>query len=840
MRILLKTLVKLLSIGLVFTVTMGIGLAIYVSTLLPHLPTVEEIRKIPLNIPLRIYSSDQKLIGEYGNERRIPLTLDKTPPLLIDAILATEDDRFYHHTGVDFPGLARAAISNLLSRTRGQGASTITMQVARNFYLNPEKTYTRKLKEILLAFNMERALTKDEILELYLNKIFLGHRSYGFAAAAQVYYGEDLLNLSVPEIAMLAGLPKAPSRDNPISNPDQAIERRAYVLKRLHELERIDEFSFETASNAPITAKRHIADVDIQAPYISEMARQLMYERFGEEVYQRGLNVTVTIDSEYQAQANQALRTGLLDYDKRHGYKGAVGQIALDNYAGENRHSDIMEALAEYPNSKEIVPAVVTGVRDKSFDAFNSRGETVSVEWDQIKWARKYSSPNSMGSELNSANEVISTGDVVYLQEIESNKWMLSQIPEVSGALVSLDSNTGAIMALTGGFDYYLSKFNRATQAERQPGSNIKPFIYSAALDNGFTPGSLVSAAPIVVNDSLEGVWRPQNYSKKFFGPTRLRKALSLSLNLVSVRLLRAIGIDNMVSHLSGFGFDPEKLPKNLSLALGSTSITPLNLASSFAVLANGGETVTPYLIEYIEDTEGNIVELPLICENCEDQKEGAEIDDEIKIDADPTDLVKLVEQSETQSSEEEADAIEDAVEDAIEEETQIVEEKSGRVISPQNAWLMQSLLKQVILSGTGRRALALNRSDLGGKTGTTNNFRDAWFSGFNPDVTTTVFVGFDEPSHLGKRESGASAALPIWVDYMSRVLKDFPEKPEKIPDNITTRFINKESGLATSVDDPDGYYEYFLVGTEPNNMIESLGSENSTSDSGSVTESLF
>ena len=843
MRTLLKIILKLFSIGIVFTLTMAIGLALYAATLLPGLPTVEEIREVPLNIPLRIYSADNKLIGEYGTERRIPLALDQMPPLLIDAVLATEDDRFYHHTGVDFPGLARAAINNFLSRSRGQGASTITMQVARNFFLNPEKTYTRKLKEILLAFNMERALTKDEILELYLNKIFLGHRAYGFAAAAQVYYGEDLLNLSFPEIAMLAGLPKAPSRDNPISNPERALQRRDYVLKRLHGLGRIDALSLETASAAPMTARRHIASVDIQAPYVSEMARQLMYARFGEEVYQRGFNVTLTINSTYQAKANQALRTGLLDYDLRHGYRGPIDKIVLDDYLGMDFEGKLLKALEAFPASKEILPSVVTQLNKDSFQSLSQRGETVTVSWKNMTWARRYINANAIGPEPTSAGEVLNVGDIVYVRELANGAWMLSQLPEVSGALVSLNPESGAILALVGGFDYYLSKFNRATQAERQPGSNIKPFIYSAALANGFTPSSLVSAAPIVIGDSLEGVWRPQNYSKKFFGPTPLRKALSLSLNLVSVRLVRAIGIDNTIDHLAGFGFDREQLPKSLSLALGSASITPLNLASCFAVLANGGERVAPFLIEKIEDADGRLIELlPPPCKNCDEHAVSRYGDEELEIALSLEGKAAQILDQKTGAADESGNPGEASEPDQASEpgDSTLEEAVSKRAISPQNAFLMQSLLKQVILSGTGRRARALNRTDLAGKTGTTNNFRDAWFSGFSPDVVTTVFVGFDEPAHLGRRESGAIAALPIWVDFMGRVLQDFPEKPEVIPENITTRFVNRASGKLTSADDPEGYSEYFLVGTEPSNAINPSGNEGGFGDNQSISESLF
>jgi penicillin-binding protein 1A len=601
-------------------------------------------------------------------------------------------------------------------------------------------------------------------------------------------------------------------------------------LERLHELERIDALSFETARDAPITARRHIADVDIQAPFISEMARQLVFDRFGESVYQQGLNVTVTINSAYQEKSNQALRKGLIDYDKRHGFRGPISNIALDAFSGDDPDGRLIEELAQFPASKELIPAVITQMDEQSFQGMNQRGETGTAEWENIVWARKYLSPNSLGPELTAVDDILTVGDVVYVRDLGEGKWMLSQLPEVSGALVSLDAKTGAILALTGGFDYYLSKFNRATQAERQPGSNIKPFIYSAALDNGFTASSLVSAAPIVVDDSLEGVWRPQNYSKKFFGPTPLRKALSLSLNLVSVRLLRAMGIDTTIDHLVDFGFDRERLPENLSLALGSTSITPLGLASRFAGLANGGFRVTPFLIEKIEDSEGNRIELsPIPCENCGDEAPNLSIDDAT--------ISKVIE------SEEQND-VETVSPESSESDEVVPDTESRRAISPQNAFLMQSLLKQVILTGTGRRALALNRTDLAGKTGTTNNFRDAWFSGFNPDVVTTVFVGFDEPSHLGKRESGASAALPIWVDFMGLVLQDFPEKPVQIPENITTRFINKDTGQVTAPDDPDGYSEYFVVGTEPNNLpipvTDSGETSGGTDDNQSVSETLF
>ncbi len=809
MKFILKPLLAVFLYGIVFLATMGIGLGLYAITLLEDLPTIEEIREIPLNIPLRIYTSDHKMIAEYGVERRIPITLDETPQLLLDAILVTEDDRFYHHTGVDFPGLLRASVSNILTKSRGQGASTITMQVARNVFLNPEKTYVRKLKEILVAFNMERTLTKDEILELYLNKIFLGHRAYGFAAAARVYYGEDLANLSVPEIAMLAGLPRAPSRDNPISNPERAQERRAFVLKRLHELGRIDNYSYENALNSPITARRQIDDAKLTAPYASEMARQVLYGYFGESVYERGLNVTLTINSEYQAQAEQVLRDGLIAYDQRHGYRGPVGEIAVDAFDPMADVDRLKSAVRDFSNSKEIIPAVVIKVEFDYFEALvHEAGEDVKVarvDFDNMSWAREQIGTSWLGEELRSPADAVKLGDIVYLRKPQADSeesWSLSQIPEVSGALVSLDSNTGAILAITGGFDFFLSKFNRAVQAKRQPGSNIKPFIYSAALEHGFTPSSIISAGPIVVEDKLEGIWRPRNYSNKFFGPTRLRKALSLSLNLVSVRLLRSIGIVPAIEHLEKFGFSPEDLPQHLSLSLGATEATPLEIASSFAVFANSGYRVTPYLIETITDSQNNPVILPeLNCIEC-----GSDVPHAI---------------AEEEISEEDVNP------------AQIGPEQARQVISPENVFLMQSMLQGVVKDGTGRKALSLNRSDFAGKTGTTNNFRDAWFSGFIPDITTTVFVGFDIPKFLGNRESGAVAALPIWINYMRRVIQDYPEKAYPRPETIITRFINKDTGRITRHDDPDGYQEYFVRGTEPTNLPNA-------DDPSDVSENLF
>ena len=593
------------------------------------------------------------------------------------------------------------------------------------------------------------------------------------------------------------------------------------MLGRLHALGKIDDLSFQTAQNAPLSARRHTVDADLQAPFISEMARQILYRQLGEKVYELGLNVTVTINSEYQQKANAALRQGLLDYDVRHGFRGAAGRLDLGALDTADPQA-AAAALADWSSSRELQTAVVTQVSAPGFAGVTAQGKRFAVALADMAWARQHLSPNRNGPVPAAATEVVQPGDVVYVREHE-DKWELSQLPAVSGALVSLHPGTGAIYALTGGFDYYLSKFNRAAQARRQPGSNIKPFIYSAALEHGFTPASLVSAAPIVVENELEGVWRPQNYSKKFFGPTRLRKALSQSLNLVSVRLLRAMGLDAAIRHLEQFGFEREQLARNLTLSLGSIQVTPLELAARYAVFANGGHRVAPYLIERITDAAGRPFPLPPCAADCDRSLiKPAALGVPPPLTAGPT-----------------AAAAETPGDDPGPAEPSGREHR--RAISPQNAYLITSMLKQVIRSGTGRRALALERGDLAGKTGTTNNFKDAWFSGYSPEVMTTVFVGFDEPSYLGGRESGATAALPIWIDYMGLVLQDFPAQPDAVPENITTRFINKATALVTAADDPDGYTEYYELGSEPDNLTNNVDqSTTSAVKTETVTEQLF
>ena len=749
----------------------GFGAGYVAFSVVPTLPSIGELeqKQEDIDIPLRVYTIDGRLIAEYGDQRRRPIAIEDAPPLLISAILAAEDDRFFEHHGVDFPGVLRALIANIQSRNIVQGFSTVTMQVAGNYFLDRrEKTYTRKLQEVLLAFNLERELSKEEILELYLNKIFLGQRAYGFAAASSVYFNKTLEELTLSEMAILAGIPKAPSKKNPVINPEASRLRRDYVLKRMRDLEDISEENYILAKDSPISAARHIAPIEVEASYVAEMARAYMVERYGKAAYKKGYSVFTTIDSSNQTAANIALRDGLIAYDQRHGYRGVSGAIGLND--NDNSYL-IRNALSQYPTVGGLRPAAIVDITFESINVLIASGEIQTIEPPGWKWAA-----------LNVSSD-LSIGDVIYINE--KNKGIeLAQIPEIQGAIVSLDPHDGALLALTGGFDFYAGKFNRATQAKRQAGSNIKPFIYSAALDNGFTAATLVSGAPIVVEDSLGDTWRPENYSKKIFGPTRLRKALAQSLNLVSVRLVRGLGTPLVLEHLEQFGFEPQKLPQGLSLALGSEDLTPWDMARAYGVFANGGHLIEPYLIARVENQKGEIVEYAnrvMVCPECE------------------------------QSDQYSIGLGQDALYDP---------RYSKRVLSPENAFLMTELMRDVIRTGTGRRALSLGRNDLAGKTGTTNNFRDAWFSGFNQDVVTSVWVGFDQPRDLGARESGARAALPIWIDYMEISLSGKPEKTLELPENIIKAWVHRDTGDAVAINDPDGFEEFFLMGTEPHALV--------------------
>ena len=774
----------------------------------PKLPSIEGLSNVQLQVPLRIYSSDGALMGEFGEKRRTPKKLEEIPALMRQAFLSAEDDRFFEHPGVDYQGILRAVINLILTGERGQGGSTITMQLARNFYLSSEKTYLRKLNEILLALKIERELDKEKILELYLNKIYLGNRSYGVAAAAQIYYGAELEELSLAQIAMIAGLPKAPSNYNPIINPERATIRRDYVLSRMRQLEYITEAQYEAMINEPVTAVRHRSALGVYAPYVNEMARAEIVKQFGDEAYVRGLNVYTTINKRLQQAANDSLWNGLVAYDKRHGYRGVIRHVDLNSdkaAASDEEQPDLTTILKDDDNYGRFMPALILSVNDdisvdanagvKSADktgaaagdipedyrsaiALLKDGNQVRIPWSGIQWARAYVSVNRIGKELQTVSEVIKPGDVVWLAHAPVKGWSLAQIPEVQGALVSVNPNTGAIQALNGGFDFAHSKFNRVVQAKRQAGSGFKPIVYAAALDKQYTPASLINDAPVVFEDAaLEGSWRPENYSGKTFGPTRLRMALYKSRNLVSIRLLRSIGIKHATQFARNFGLESDELPYDLSLALGSAELSPLQLARVYSVFANGGYLTEPYLIKRIEDADGSVL-----------------------YEADPAvACVSCVIAEEKWST------------DIIEEDSLAkLPKQADRTLEPRLAFQMNSILQDVVLRGTGRRAMALGRKDLAGKTGTTNDQRDAWFNGYNPDLVTTTWVGFDQLKPLGNKETAAQAALPIWIDFMKAALAGKPEKQLARPDGLVTMKINAETGLAASDADTDTVFEIF------------------------------
>ncbi len=756
----------------------------------PDLPAVDKLKDIKLSVPLRVFTYDNKLIGEFGKKRRAPLKYSEIPPQVINAFLSAEDERFFTHPGVDYQGILRAVWHIIKTGEKGSGGSTITMQVARNFFLSNEKTYIRKLKEIFLSLKIEEEFKKPQIIELYLNRIFLGNRAYGIGAAAQVYYGKSVEHLSIEQIAMIAGLPKAPSANNPISNPVRAKRRRSYVLQRMLKLDYISEEQFTYANNQPVSAKLHGQATEAESPYIAEMVRNEAIKRFGNSAYTQGYKIYTTIDSKLQINAQNALRTALTNYDMRHGYKGPEAKIEQLNDKSEEELSSI---TADYGSVGNLLPAVVTGIDDQSATAFLADGTKARIELEELKWARKYLSDNSRGPKIKKPSDILSIGDLIrvrkdtrIIDEVQTPIYALAQVPEVSGAFVAMKPNNGAILALVGGFDYYTSKFNRVTQAKRQPGSGIKPFIYSAALKKGYTTASLINDAPVVFEDSaLENTWRPENYSGHFYGPTRLRNALTFSRNLVSIRLLRSIGTNYGIKHLKQFGFEEKQLPKDLSLALGSASVTPLEMVSSYSVIANGGYRVEPYFIDRIEDSDGNTIysAAPLtVCSNCHLNK----AQDDYNISE---------------------------LENSI---ASFAKNIAPRAVDERNIYLLTSMMRDVVKRGTARKALVLKRGDLAGKTGTTNDQRDAWFNGFNQDIAATAWVGFDKIRSLGNRETGGKAALPIWIDFMRYALNGKPETPLKQPSGIVTVRIDKKTGLQTNASNPNAMFEIFRTENVP------------------------
>ena len=701
-----------------------IALALIVLVLTyPNLPSLEVLTDYRPKVPLRVYTADGYLIGEFGEERRAVVGIREVPEVMKHAILAAEDDRFYQHGGIDYMGIARAAVTNFVGGGKRQGASTITQQVARNFFLSSEKTYTRKLYEALLSFKIENNLSKDQILELYINQIFLGQRAYGFAAAAQIYYGKQLKDISIAEAAMLAGLPKAPSAYNPIVNPKRAKVRQQYVLRRMHELGYISDADLASAEKEALVVKRELADYAVHAEFVAEMARQLAAENFPEDVYSRGLKVYTTLIKAEQEAAYASLRRGVMDYDRRHGYRGAESYLDMKDIHSDQDEA-IDEALQDIPDAGDLIPALVLTADSKQIKAYRKGGETLALTGDAMKFAAR------MLDDKAPANKRLRRGAIIRVQRDDKGGWQIAQLPEVESAFVGVDPRTGAVRALVGGFDFNRNKFNHATQAWRQPGSSFKPFIYSASLEKGFGPNSIIDDSPIVIPASQTGAqaWEPHNYDGKYEGPMPMRTALAKSKNMVSIRILQSITPQYAQDYASRFGFDADKHPPYLTMALGAGSVTPWQMASAYSVFANGGYRINPYVVREIRDERNQVL----------------------------------------------ARTPENTLDD------------SQRAIDPRNAFLMDSMLRDVTIYGTAARAsVTLKRHDLAGKTGTTNEYVDAWFCGYQMTVAGCAWVGFDQPRKLGDRETGGVAALPIWIGYMTRALKDVPVQLPSAPGGL-------------------------------------------------------
>lgn len=813
----------------ILTLALAALIALYLY-LEPKLPSIEGLSDIQLQVPLRIYSAEGGMIAEYGEKRRSPKAIDEIPLLLRQAFLAAEDDRFYEHPGVDYQGILRAAMVLLTTGERGQGGSTITMQLARNFYLSSEKTFARKLNEIFLALKIEQQLSKNQVLELYLNKIYLGNRAYGVAAAAQVYYGKPLDELNLAQLAMIAGLPKAPSRYNPVINPSRALIRRDYVLGRMLELGFISESDMRFARAQPATAGYHESAADVSAPYVAEMVRAEISRQFGEEAYSRGLNVITTINGRLQKAANESVRHALLAYDMRHGYRGVEKQVDIGDSLQEGVESPEVRweaVIEELDVVADMHPALVVQLEDQAARVYLQGGRLINLDWEGLQWAKPYIDRNTQGAAPEQASDILQVGDIVRVYQQEG-VWRLGQIPEVQGALTSVRSNDGAILALVGGFDFYHSKFNRAVQARRQAGSSFKPFVYSAALEKGYTAATLINDAPVVFHDPvLEGTWRPENYSGKFYGPTRLRDALVKSRNLVSIRILRDIGVRYAKNFAERFGFDSSQLPHDLSLALGTGEFSPLQLSAGFAAFSNGGYRITPFFIQRIEDIQGNVLyeaDPDVACVSCEleaqreRQAARAAIAQKQAEDALLQEALAEAGSSTIAAADPALQPTEQA--DQAGEPAAMGEEgalayrlprQAERALDERIVYIMNSIMQDVINRGTGRRARALGRNDLHGKTGTTNDQKDAWFNGFNHKLVTTVWVGFDQQqTSLGNYETGSKAALPMWVEFMREALKGMPETEMQRPDGLVNVRINADTGELANDGDQNVVFEMF------------------------------
>ena len=760
------------------------GTYLYLS---PRLPSVEVLRDVRDQEPLRVYSSDGLLIGEFGEMHRTPVRFDEVPQPLVDAFLAAEDDRFLVHGGIDIPGLLRAAWELATTHSIQSGGSTITMQVARNYFLTREQSFMRKFTEILLALRIERELDKHQILELYLNKIFLGYRAYGIEAAAQVYFGRSIAELSLAQSAMIAGLPKAPSIWNPLDNPARALGRRDWILGRMLDLGYIADSEYQKALAEPVAASYHGSRIELRADYAAEMVRAEMIRRYGIDAYTGGYVVKTSLDGRLQRQADAAVAGGLLAYDKRHGWRGPERHL-------EEPETAWPAALTAIPAIAGLQAAVVTRVEEKSIAVHVSDGRKIVIGWEEgLSSARPFISSDYRGPAPKSAADIVRRGDVVRVQTLDDGTHRLSQVPAVQGALVSLDAKDGSILALVGGLDFRQSKFNRVAQALRQPGSNIKPFIYAAAMEHGFTPASMINDAPVVFQDpGLEKVWRPENDSGKFYGPTSLRNALVNSRNLVSIRLLQQLGIPIAVDYLAGLGFERESIPPNLSLALGTLVTTPLRIASAYAALANGGYRVEAHLLREISKVNGDVVATiePLrACLDC-------------------TSL--------PQPAAREAGSLEELLQQGPASAPTAPGTLAPRVMDPRAAYIIDSILKEAVKRGTGRRAMELKRDDIAGKTGTTNGPMDAWFSGYVGTLVTTAWLGFDQNTPLGRQEFGGSAAVPVWVAYMREAARDIPPQERPRPEGLVSVRVDPQTGLLAGAGQANAIFELFPLENVP------------------------
>jgi len=831
----MKKLVKIVSWLFAAGSIVLIAGAFYIyAVLVPTLPSIDHLEDAQYQVPLRVYDKNEILLAEFGEHRRIPVKFDKIPRYLIDAVVAVEDDQFWNHSGIDFYALGAAVYEVATTGRKTRGGSTITMQVARNFFLSPEQTYARKFNEILLALKIESELDKEKIMELYLNKIFLGHRAYGISAASQVYYDKPLGDLTLAQAAMIAGLPKAPSKYNPISNPERALTRRNYILGRMRILKYIGEEEFQLALNEPITAELHRTRVIAEAQYVAEQVRAQLFEEYGEEVYKTGLRVYTTIDGELQSVANRALRRTLLDYSRRHGYRGIIDKINLseviedpfeeelltDEQVGGLRKGVVISTYemvaASEDGSSEAVPATAT--------VLLSNYEQVVILFEGgIDWAAKFIDVDNTGPKPEKVGDVLAVGDVIWVER-RGRKWLLADVPRVEGALVSLNPSDGGIQAMVGGFDYFKNKFNRATQARRQPGSNFKPFIYSAALEKGYTAATVINDAPVVFDDdSLEATWRPENYSGKFYGPTRMREALVKSRNLVSIRILQSIGMRYAINYIQRFGFERERMPYDLSLALGSGTFSPLQMARAYAVFSNGGYLIDSYIISRVESGTGEVIyqyNPKTVCQGCETEnlEELAAIEAAAAAQQEAEQETAVVAEAEQLEGIvlDELDSEDAGASAAVEPSESLGPRYAPRVISAQNAFIMRSLMREVVQRGTAVRAKELGRNDIAGKTGTTNDQIDAWFSGFNDQVVTTTWVGFDNQRHMGNRETGGRAALPMWIDFMRVALEGRPENLLEQPEGLVTIRIDAETGKRADVDTRKSLFEVFRVENAP------------------------